>query len=235
MLPCVPQEEARLVARTLHKNTQQTNANPSFELVACGALLLAVACAVLLYVLGDTSGANTFASLPSSVSVNRNTFDSFEQKVENIRLGEDYTPLQLDFSQAPSVMVGYAHRYGPCYINEIQANASYSVLKAAASEDGTWTIQVRMPRQRDYLHPRGLWTLYLREENGTWQESDWVVFNEDGTGYLGLGRFNATASTEESVLKHSYSACRWHATEVDGAYLIVLDYESGQSTITVTV
>ncbi len=206
----------------------------SFETLALAVLASVMLVATLVFVLGDRSGARSYQDCPHYVRVRRRSFENYQQKLENERLGQTYSPLYLDFDKEGSVCLGYGDQYTWSHTSTIQTtNHDVRYKLAPPKEKGTWTMQLSMPRPHNFLHPQGLYAVYLHEADGTWSDSEWVLFEEDGTGYCGWGGFNAITASRETARKHG-KPCTWHVTPLEHGCIVVLDYEGGQSTIVVT-
>ena len=142
--------------------------------------------------------------------------------------------LHLWFDQAGGAYVSYGLRQSWCYFVEMRTTKSEASLWAMPDDGSSWSARLRMPLHPDYGDPVGVWAVYAQDNDGKRKSGDWMLLEEGGTGYCGWDALDVSSSTVEE-LREKGTPCTWHVTPVEGGYLLVLDYEGGQSVIAVTL
>ena len=206
-----------------------------FEVVMLALLVVVLVIAGILSLCSDPNGTTGFENLPRYVSIQKMAFVDYRQKLDNLLLGNGVGYSSLGFERQNVIAADYAGRRDDCYVVGVKRFDGDLILRAqAVSEGSDWDAVLRTPMQRDYEHLSGLWVLTVTQRKGKGPTSEWVWFNDDGTGWRGEGGYNATSETLDSLQENGVP-CVWRMTQVEAGYLIVLDYEGGQTIIKVTM
>ena len=207
-----------------------------FELVA-----LAIVLAVVVWVgvgsrSAESSARATIASLPASVQVKRREFRTQEQRHDDELMGLlPQVPTLLERDQTYGVYVILGDKTTWCYYKDVQTTPDEVVCRGIPDPYAPLALSLCMPRNPDYEHPCGIWAFYLQNEEGKGKASDWMLLEDDGTGYCGWDpKFDATTATVEEM-REDGTPCTWHVTTVKGGCLVVLEYEGGQSVVALTL
>ncbi|MBR3160305.1 MAG: hypothetical protein IKF14_14565 [Atopobiaceae bacterium] len=205
------------------------------EVLMLSLLVAVLMIAGVLSLRSDPSDARGFEGLPVRVSIQRMAFVDYRQKLDNELLGNGVSYSSLGFERKNVIATDYAGRCDDCYVVSVERIGTDLTLRAqAVSEGSNWDALLRTPASRDYDHPSGLWALTVMQRNGRNATSEWVWFNDDGTGWRGEGGYDASSETLASLQEKSVP-CTWHVAQVEGSQLVVLDYEGGQTIIKVTI
>ena len=197
-------------------------------------VLVVLACVVWGSFSADSNAHAVIEDQPTSERLHRRLYQTEEQRREDELMGyTPYEPFHLWFDKVGGMYVSYYDRQSRCTFEEVRTTATEATYKAVSNEGASWTAWMRMPRQPDYQNPCGVWALYIREANGSFKTGNWMLLDEDGTGYCGWDSLNGVTASEQT-LRQKGTPCTWHVTSVQGGYLVVLDYEEGQSVVIVT-
>lgn len=186
----------------------------------------------------DSSGSQMLQGLPKHVTIQQRTFSSYQEKLENERMGLGTKQQRLSFLQDGSIVhQGNRHYLGA--ITRIDSSGDAMLLSTGTThlpngKSGGRFISVRTPLPRDYLHPTGLWAFSNIKNDKSSALGLWAYLNDDGTGLCDWGKRDATDASQAYIQKRG-NACTWHAMQRDGGYLVVLDYEGGQALIAITM
>lgn len=214
----------------------QVRRSGRFELFA-----LAIVAAAVVWVGVGTASVNAnarsiIAHSPASVRVIRREFWTPEQKHDDELMGLlPQVPTYLSCDQLNGVNVSLKKKTGWCYYADIRTTSDEVVYRGYPDPYAPWWLSLRMPRNPDHDKPCGVWAAYAQNEDGKGRVSDWMLLEDDGTGYCGWDpKFDATTATVEEM-REDGTPCTWHVTTVKGGCLVVLEYEGGQSVVALTL